>query len=257
MIFRFFFVMPLSDLDRSIYEWQLDLPGFDEAAQERLRASTALISRVGGLGGPLAFSLAAAGIGKLILAHAGDLRLDDLNRQILMRYDGVGKPRVESMVATLQAFNPRIDVEAINENVSEKNLTELVGRADIVFGAAPLFEERLLLNRECVEQRKPFIDCAMYGWEGRVIPILPGRTACLACLYPKPPEYWKRRFPVLGAVSALVANLGAIEGIKLLTGAGEPQLNRLLYFEAASMRFQSMEIRRDPGCAVCGLLRQD
>lgn len=249
--------MPLSDRDRAIFEWQLDLPGFGEAAQEKLRASSALISRVGGLGGPLAFSLAAAGIGKLILAHAGDLRLDDLNRQILMRFDGVGRPRVESLSATLRAFNPHVEIEAVPENVSEVNAAALAARADVIFGAAPLFEERFLLNREAVRQGKPLIDAAMFGMEGRVIPIVPGRTPCLACLYPEPPEHWRRRFPVLGAVSALAANLAAIEGIKLLTGFGTPALNRLIYFDATSMRFQSVEIRRDPGCAVCGLLGKD
>ncbi|MCB1234623.1 MAG: HesA/MoeB/ThiF family protein [Verrucomicrobiae bacterium] len=242
----------MTELDRSIYEWQLDLPGFGEAGQERLRNATALVSRVGGLGGPLALSLAAAGIGKLVLAHAGDLRLDDLNRQILMRHDGVGKPRVESLKATLRAFNPHIEVEAIPENVAESNAASLVGRADIVFGAAPLFEERFLLNRECVRQRKPLIDCAMYGLEGQVIPIVPGETPCLACLYPEVPEHWRRRFPVMGAVSALAANIGAMEGLKLLAGFGEVNLNRLLYFDTAAMRFQTVKIRRDPGCSVCG-----
>jgi molybdopterin/thiamine biosynthesis adenylyltransferase len=249
--------MPLTDLDRSLYEWQLDLPGLGESGQEKLRASTALISRVGGLGGPLAFSLAAAGIGKLVLAHAGDLRLDDLNRQILMRHDAVGRPRVESIAATLRAFNPHVEVETVAENVSETNAADLVGRADIVFGAAPLFEERFWLNRECVLQRKPLIDCAMYGLEGQVIPIVPGSTPCLACLYPEVPEHWRRRFPVMGAVSALAANIGAMEGLKLLAGFGEVSLNRLLYFDTAVMRFQSVRIRRDPGCAVCGDLGND
>lgn len=244
--------MPLTDHDRAIYEWQLDLPGFGEAGQEKLRASTALISRAGGLGGPLAFSLAAAGFGKLIIAHAGDLRLDDLNRQILMRHEGIGRPRVESLAATLAAFNPDIEVEAVPENVTEANAADLVGRADIVFGAAPLFEERFLMNRECVRQGKPLIDSAMYGLEGQVIPIVPGRTPCLACLYPEVPEHWRRRFPVMGAVSALAANIGAMEGIKLLAGFGEVSLNRLLYFDTAVMRFQSVEIRRNPACSVCG-----
>ncbi|MCB1085625.1 MAG: HesA/MoeB/ThiF family protein [Verrucomicrobiae bacterium] len=249
--------MALTDLDRAIYEWQLDLPGFGEVAQEKLRQSTALISRVGGLGGPLALSLAAAGIGRLVLAHAGELRLDDLNRQILMRYDGVGKPRVESLAATLSAFNPHVEVEAIAENITDENAAGLVGKADIVFGAAPLFEERFRLNRECVRQGKPLIDCSMFSMEGQVIPIIPGQTPCLGCLYPDVPEHWKRRFPVMGAVSALAANVGAVEGIKWLTGYGEVNLNRMIYFDTAAMRFQTIQIRRDPACSVCGDLGQD
>lgn len=241
----------LTDLDRAIYAWQLDVPGFGEAGQARLRSATALISRAGGLGGPLAFSLAAAGIGRLVIAHGGDLRRDDLNRQVLMRHEGVGKPRVESIRETLRSFNPHIEVEAVPENVGEANVARLVGEADIVFGAAPLFEERLLMNRECVRQRKPLVDAAMYSLEGQVIPIVPGETPCLACLYPEIPPHWKRRFPVIGAVSALAANIAAMEGIKLLAGFGQPALNRMIFFDTASMQFQQIQIQRNPDCAIC------
>ena len=242
----------LTDLDRDIYEWQLDVPGFGEAGQAKLRHSSALVSRCGGLGGPLAFSLAAAGFGKLILAHGGDLRHNDLNRQILMRHEGIGRPRVESMAATLAAFNPHIEVELVNANISEANAANLVGKADIVFGAAPLFEERLLLNRECVRQGKPLVDSAMYNLEGHVVPIIPGETACLACLYPEIPPNWKRRFPVIGAVSALAANVGVMEGIKLLTGLGTSNAGKMIYFDTATMRFQHIALKRTPDCAICG-----
>ena len=246
----------LSDLDRSIYEWQLDVPGFGQAGQARLRNATALVSRCGGLGGPLAFSLAAAGIGKLVLVHGGDLRLDDLNRQILMRHEGVGRPRVESMAATLAAFNPHVEVECVPTNVCEENAAKLVEKADIVFGAAPLFEERFLMNRECVKQRKPYIDSAMYNLEGQVTPIVPGQTPCLACLYPEVPVHWKRQFPVIGAVSALAAQIGAMEGIKLVAQFGEVNLNRMIYFDTSTMRFQTIGIQRNPACEVCGPLFQ-
>lgn len=241
----------LPELDRKIYEWQLAVPGFGEAGQEKLRSATALISRAGGVGGSVAFSLAAAGIGKLILAHGGELRLDDLNRQILMRYEGVGKPRVESMVATLGAFNPRIAVETVAQNICEENVASLVGKADLVFSAAPLFQERLLMNRECVRQRRPLIDCSMYNLEGQIIPVLPGESACLACLYPEAPPHWQRVFPVFGAVAALAANIGAMEGIKLLAGFGEVNVGRMIYFNAGTSRFQTIVLKRNPRCAVC------
>ena len=241
----------LSEEDRAIYEWQLDVPGFGEEGQARLRGSTALVSRAGGLGGPICFALAAAGIGKLIIAHAGNLRLDDLNRQILMRSDGVGSPRVESIRETLSAFNPRIMVDAVPENIGEDNVSELVSQADIVFGAAPLFEERLLLNQACVSQGTPLVDCAMFNLEGHVIPIIPGETACLACLYPEIPPHWKRRFPVIGAVSALAANIGVMEGIKILTGLDHSQAGKMLHFDTATMNFQKITLQRNPECAVC------
>ncbi|SVB99840.1 uncharacterized protein METZ01_LOCUS252694, partial [marine metagenome] len=122
----------LTDLDRSIYEWQLDVPGFGEEGQEKLRGTTALVSRIGGLGGAVAFQLAAAGIGRLILVHAGNLRKDDLNRQVLMRWDGLEKPRVKSAAKTLATFNPNIEVEVHDANFAEDNAVDLVGRADLV-----------------------------------------------------------------------------------------------------------------------------
>jgi molybdopterin/thiamine biosynthesis adenylyltransferase len=244
----------LADEDRAIYEWQLDVPGFGEEGQAILRNSTALVSRAGGLGGPLCFSLAAAGIGKLIIAHAGDLRHDDLNRQILMRSDGIDRPRVESIRKTLEAFNPRIEVEAVPENLSQENVKQLVSGADIAFGAAPLFEERFLLNEACVAKGIPLIDCAMFNLEGHVIPILPGQSPCLACLYPEKPPHWKRRFPVIGAVSALAANIGAMEGIKALTGLGDTQYGKMIHFDTATMSFRKIVIHRNPECKICASL---
>ncbi|MFV1994721.1 MAG: ThiF family adenylyltransferase [Verrucomicrobiales bacterium] len=241
----------LSESDRAIYDWQLDVPGFGEAGQEALRSSTALVSRIGGLGGPVALALAAAGIGKLILVHAGDLKPSDLNRQILMRHGDLGSPRVESARRTLETFNPGIEIETVPENFTRANAAALVERADIVFDCAPLFEERLLMNRECVRQNKILIDCAMYNMEGRVLPVVPGVTPCLACLHPEVPSHWKRRFPVIGAVSALIGEIGALEGIKILTGLGDAHLGKMIYLDTARMNLRKITLTRDPGCPVC------
>ncbi len=242
----------LTDLDRSIYEWQLDVPGFGEEGQEKLRGTTALVSRIGGLGGAVAFQLAAAGIGRLILVHAGNLRKDDLNRQVLMRWDGLEKPRVESAAKTLATFNPNVEVEVHDANFAEDNAVDLVGRADLVFSCAPLFDERFLMNRECVRQGKPMIDSAMYNLEGHVIPIVPHETPCLACIFPEKPPHWKRRFPVIGAVSALVANMGVMEGLKLLAGFGETNLGKMIIVDAARMEMRKIEVNRRARCPVCG-----
>ena len=110
------------------------------------------------------------------------------------------------------------------------------------------------MNRECVAQGKPLIDCAMFNLEGQVIPIVPGETACLACLYPEVPPHWKRRFPVIGAVSALIANIGAMEGIKLIAGLSGVNLHRLIYFDTAAMKLRKVAIVRNPDCKVCGKL---
>ena len=235
------------------YAWQLDIPGFGESGQAKLAGATALVSRVGGLGGPLAMSLAAAGFGKIILAHGGNLREDDLNRQTLMGREWIGKSRANCAGETLRRFKPEIEIEAVPENITEDNAAELVSKADIVFGCAPLFEERFLMNRECVRQNKPLIDSAMYAMEGRVIPIVPGETPCLSCLYPEVPAHWKRQFPVIGAVSALTAQIGALEGIKLIAGFGQVAKGQMISIDTAMMQMDKIRLAaRRSDCKICG-----
>jgi molybdopterin/thiamine biosynthesis adenylyltransferase len=237
--------------ERAVYEWQLDVPGFGERGQEALRRATVLISRAGGVGGAAAYYLAAAGVGRLVLAHDGSVRPSDLNRQILMTAAGVGRPRVESAARRLRELNPRVEVVAVGENVGEENAARLVAQADLVVDAAPLFRERFLLNREAVRQGKPLVECAMYALEVQVTTVLPGRTPCLRCLYPEEPPGWKRRFPVFGAAAGVAGTLGAMEAIKVLSGLGEPLAGRLLVGDLRSVEFRTIRLRRDPSCPEC------
>ena len=242
---------PLTPDDRARYEWQLAATGFGEEGQARLKNSTVLVSRIGGVGGTLAYQLAAAGVGKLILAHAGNLRVDDLNRQLLMSHAGVGQTRVEQAARRLREFNPLIEIEPVAENVNDQNIDALVTRADAVASCAPLFAERLLMNRAAVRHGKPLVDCAMYETEIQLVTIVPGRTPCLACLYPEEPPAWQRRFPVFGAVAGTVGCLGAMELIKILAGLDQPPAGRMLVGDLRTMTFRSVQLRRDPHCAVC------
>src|SRR5262249_6231626 len=155
---------------------------FGEAGQERLKAASVLVSRVGGVGGCVAQQLAAAGVGRIVLAHAGHLRPDDLNRQVLMSHALLGQPRASPAAHRLAKINPHVRIESVAENVHEDNVARLVKGVDLVVGCAPLFEERLLMNREAVRQGKPYVDCAMYELELQVTTVVPGRTPCLACL---------------------------------------------------------------------------
>lgn len=243
---------PLSDEERQRYQWQLWVPDFGEAGQERLKGASVLVSRCGGVGGSLAYQLAAAGVGRLVLAHAGALRLNDLNRQLLMTHDAIGQPRAPLAAQRLRELNPLVVVEAVAENVTEENAARLVASVDCVASCAPLFTERLLMNREAVRQGKPLVDCAMYELQAQVTTVLPGQSACLACLYPTEPPHWKREFPVFGAVAGTVGCLGAMEVIKLLAGLGEPLAGRLLLADLRDMSFQRVAVRRRPDCPVCG-----
>ena len=185
------------------------------------------------------------------LAHGGDVKPSDLNRQLLMTHDWVGKPRIESIQRRLQEFNPRLEIEAHAENVSADNAEALVGSVDLVVDCAPLFDERFALNRACVEQGKPMVEAAMFELQGQITTILPGVTPCLACIYPEPPPMWKREFPVFGAVSAVVGALAAMETIKHLSGIGEVLAGRLLTYDLRSMAFDLRNLRRAADCCVC------
>ena len=242
----------LTDEERAVYEWQIWVPEFGEAGQEKLKGASVLVSRCGGLGSVVALELAAAGIGKLVLAHAGNVKPSDLNRQLLMTHDWLGKPRVESAERRLRELNPRIEIVSVPENVRAENAARLVEQVDLIVDCAPLFEERFQMNLQAVRQNKPLIECAMYDMELNLTTILPGQTPCLNCLYPAKPPAWKREFPVFGAVSGTVGCLGAMEAIKVLAGVGEPLAGKMLTADLREMSFRRMSITRRPDCDVCG-----
>jgi molybdopterin/thiamine biosynthesis adenylyltransferase len=242
---------PLTDAERSHYEWQLWVEGFGEAGQERLKGSSVLVTRCGGVGGMVAAELAAAGVGRLVLAHAGNLRTSDLNRQLLMSYHGLGRARVELAEQRLHELNPHVMIEAVPENVGAANVQRLVAGVDLIVDCAPRFEERLLLNRAAVSQGKPLVECAMFELEAQLTTFVPGQTPCLACLYPEVPPAWRREFPVFGAVAGVVGCLGAMEAIKVLAGLGTPLLGKLLVCDLGDMTFRKATIHRRPGCPVC------
>jgi len=243
---------PLTDHERAVYEWQMWVPGVGEEGQRKLKASSVLISRVGGLGGLVALELAAAGVGRLVLAHGGDLQASDLNRQLLQTHEHLGRPRMDSIVRRLHDLNPRCEVVGVPENITSTNAEGLVARADIVVDAAPMFQERLALNAAAVRAGKPMVECAMHTLQASVTTFIPGKTGCLACYVPEAPPDWKRQFPVFGATSGTAACIGAMEVIKLITGIGETLCGELLSMDLATMQFRKVKLPKRTDCPVCG-----
>lgn len=242
----------LTTEERSIYEWQMWVDDFGDVGQQKLKDASVMVSRVGGVGSVVAYELAAAGIGKLVLAHAGNVKPSDLNRQLLMTHDWIGKPRIDSVCRRLLELNPRLEIVAVGENVGDANAAQLVEQCDVVVDCAPLFPERFLMNEQAVRQGKPMIECAMYELEAHITTILPGQSPCLRCLFPDEPPTWKRQFPVFGAVSGTVACLGAVEAIKIIAGIGTPLAGRLLKMDLRDMSFRSLNVARNTDCPVCG-----
>jgi len=179
------------------------------------------------------------------------LRSDDLNRQILMTHDWIGKPRIESAPRRLKELNPRIEIQTADRNIDESNASDLVAAADIVVACAPLFEERMAMNRTAVAQGKPMVDCAMYEMEASITTILPGRSACLTCVHPQAPAAWKRQFPVFGAVAMMVGAWGAMEAIKLIAGIGAPLADTILLMDMGQGMSRRTAVKRRNDCPVC------
>lgn len=243
----------LSAREMERYRRQLMHEGFTPAHQERLRKATVFAAGVGGLGGAAATYLAVAGIGRLRLAHYGTLTLSNMNRQTLMRHEGIGTERVGLALERLRELNPDVEVEVLNERTAPGNTTRLLAGVDAALSARPNFGERRVLNEGCVASGIPMIEAAMNGMEGYIFNIIPGETACLHCLYPDDDPMWEELgFPVFGAVSGMLGCIMAMEAIKLLTGFGRPLLNRMLVFNAADMEFRKLRTRRDQACRICG-----
>jgi molybdopterin/thiamine biosynthesis adenylyltransferase len=229
------------------------LDGFTPAHQQKLRDSTVLVAGIGGLGGTAALYLAVAGIGKLVFAHSGNLTLSNMNRQILMRDDWIGKSRVVQGMKSIEDINPEVEVEIYDERTSEGNIEKLLSGVHIALSARPTFHERRVLNKACVRKGIRLVEAAMNGMEGYIFNIIPGVTPCLNCLYPDDNPAWEELgFPVLGAVSGMLGCMMSIEAIKLLTGYGKPLRSQMLVFNTIDMEFRKLSTRRDMHCSVCG-----
>lgn len=232
---------------------QLMLDGFGEEHQRRLRQATALVAGIGGLGGTAALYLAAAGIGRMIFVHRGDLTLSNMNRQILMNEEGIGRSRVVTGKKRILEFNSEVEVEIHDKAIAGDNVNRFLEGTDIALSARPNFRERRILNKACVKKGIPMIEAAMNGMEAYLFNILPGRTPCLDCVFPADdPEWRELGFPVLGAVSGALGCLMALEAIKILTGFGSPLLSKMLVFDTKDMHFRNLNIRRNESCPVCG-----
>jgi molybdopterin/thiamine biosynthesis adenylyltransferase len=223
--------------------------------QVRLRQATVLVSRVGGVGGPAAIGLVLAGVGRVILAHGGELVSPDLNRQVLGAEEALGQPRVGYFADSLRAMSRFVTIEAIDREPDDCEALELARRSDLIVSAAPTFEERLRLNAAAVRAGVPLVDAAQWGMTATLVAVDPGRTACLRCLYPEDPPF-EASFPVVGAISAAAGSLAALEAIKILAGAGRPMFGRMRILDAFRDQWSHVDLARDPRCPCCGCVQK-
>ena len=241
----------LTEKDLQRYDRQIMIYGFGEEGQEKLKKSRAFLAGAGGLGSPVAIYLAAAGIGTLRIADHDTVELSNLNRQVLHWEENIGKKKAGSAASKLRKLNSSINIEPIPETITEANVSRLVGDSDVIVDAMDNLPTRYLLNKTAVEKGIPFFHGAVYGFEGRAMTVLPGKTACLNCLY-HGATVPKVKFPVIGITPAVIGCIQATEVIKYIVGLGDLLTDRLLNYDALTMKFSEFKINKDPDCDVCG-----
>ncbi len=195
--------------------------------------------------------LVMGGVGRVIIAHGGEMISPDLNRQVLGSELVLGKPRAEHFADYLRSLNRFVEVEAIGREPDDEEATVLARRCDVILACPPTFTERLRLNAAAVRAGIPLIDAAQWGMSGTLIVVQPGQTACLECVYPDPPPF-EELFPVVGAISSAIGSLAALEAIKILSGSGQPLFGRMLTYDGYNAAASIVELRRNPACPCCG-----
>jgi adenylyltransferase/sulfurtransferase len=240
------------------YSRQLVIPDFGAAGQDKLSRATVLVVGTGGLGSPVAYYLAAAGVGTLGLVDDDVVSLSNLQRQILHRTADIGRPKVESAARSLAELNPSVRVIKHELRIDAASAGALVGGYDVVVSAVDNLDARYVLNDACLAARKPLVEAGVMRWEGMITTLVPGETGCYRCLFPRRATEGTLMTPaqagIVGAVAGLAGTIQATEVLKLLLGLGETLAGRLLVFDAMRMSFQVINIGRNPKCEGCGSL---
>lgn len=246
-----------SPTQRARYSRHVRIPEVGDAGQQRLLTSKALIIGAGGLGSPVAYYLAAAGVGTLSIVDSDVVDRSNLQRQILHADHRVGMPKVDSARETLEALNPDVRVETHHTRLTAENVDALIAGHDVVVDCADNFATRYLINDACVRLGVPNVTGSVYRFEGQVMVVMPQEGPCYRCLFPEPPP--PEATPscdeagVLGVLPGTIGLVQATEVIKLLLGVGRPLVGRVLLYDALEQRFRELQLDRDEGCATCGV----
>ena len=239
------------------YARHIILPLIGGAGQRKLLDAKVLCVGAGGLGSPIAMYLAAAGVGTIGLIDFDRVDLTNLQRQIIHGTEDVGRPKVDSAADTLRSLNSGVDVRAHDTVLSSANAFEILEPYDIVIDGSDNFPVRYLVNDATQMLGKPLVYGSIYQFDGQATVFMPGQgTPCYRCLFPQPPPAGSvpncAEAGVFGVLPGIVGCIQATEAIKLVTGIGTPLVGRLLIFDALDMDFQTVKIRWDPECPVCG-----
>lgn len=248
--------MSMNDDQLMRYSRQILLPEFGTEAQDRLLAARVLIVGAGGLGSPVALYLAAAGVGTLVIADPDRVDVSNLQRQILHRQADLGRPKVASAQDALTALNPDTQVIGLQQRLEGDELVNQAADADLVVDASDNFATRFAVNEACVSTGTPLVSGAAIRMEGQVAVFRADLddSPCYRCLYRDgiETEQTCAENGVLAPIVGIIGSIQALEAIKVLTGIGTTLCGRLLIVDGKRLETRTLNLRRDPGCPVCG-----
>jgi adenylyltransferase/sulfurtransferase len=248
--------MDFTDEQIQRYSRHIILPEVGGKGQQKLLSAKVFLVGAGGLGCPVGYYLAAAGVGTIGIIDNDTIELSNLQRQIAHNTERVGEYKADSAKKTFETLNPDVKVIPIKDRISRENILDLIKDYDIVVDGSDNFPTRYLVNDACVIAGKPLVSGAILRFEGQVTTILPGQGHCYRCLFEQPPPPGLvpscQEAGVLGALPGVIGGLQAMEVMKLILGKGKPLTNQLLIYDALGATFRRVKVPKNPDCPVCG-----
>jgi len=225
---------------------------FGTKGQEKLKKAKVLVIGAGGLGSPVLYYLAAAGIGTIGIVEYDKVDITNLQRQILHFTSDLERKKAISAAEKLQQLYPGIKIRCYEERFTQQNATALVDAYDFIIDCCDNYETKFLINDTCVAQQKPFSHAAVLSMQGEVTTFTPGH-ACYRCIFGEAPAAGtmptSAEVGILGSVAGITGSIQATEAIKYFTGIGDLLTNRLLTFDAVKMSFTTLELEPDTHCS--------
>ncbi|MFQ5902218.1 MAG: ThiF family adenylyltransferase [Candidatus Binatia bacterium] len=239
------------------YSRQIMIPDLGGKGQIRVRQGRVLVIGAGGLGCPAAFYLAAAGIGTLGLVDSDRVELSNLQRQILHSTRDLSREKVESAKEKLSQLNPEVELHTYPVRLQEENATEIVAPYDFIIDGSDNFATKFLVNDIAVGLGKPFSHAGIVRLQGQTMTVIPGKSACYRGIFQEPPPPGEilncQQAGILGAIAGTIGSIQATEAIKYFVGMEEELLvDRLLTYDAKTIKFRTIEVKRNPQCRACG-----
>ncbi len=238
------------------YSRHLIIPEVGMEGQLKLKQAKVLLVGAGGLGAPLGLYLAAAGVGRIGIVDFDVVDFTNLQRQVIHGTSDVGRKKLDSARDRMLEINPHITIDRHETALSSENALEILKGYDLVIDGTDNFPTRYLVNDACVLLGIPNVYGSIFRFEGQATVFAYPGGPCYRCLYPEPPPPGLvpscAEGGVLGILPGVIGLIQATEAVKLILGIGEPLVGRLLLYDALSMRFRELKLRKNRECPVCG-----